>query len=86
MTKTGRSVLQTGGRGFESLPPCERKCPPAGRNAKGPRTMRGQGARLFPRHSTPNSVDSQSTPKGVTIQDYRPTGCPQYVGRGQSRG
>jgi len=41
----------------------------------------GQGRRLFP-DSGPDIalelVDSRSTPKGVTIQVYRPTGHPQY--------
>jgi dihydrofolate reductase len=41
----------------------------------------GQGARLFP-DSGPDIalelVDSRATPKGVTIQVYRPTGRPQY--------
>ena len=42
----------------------------------------GQGTRLF-RDSGPDTalelVDSQSTPTGVTIQVYRPTGPPQYA-------
>jgi dihydrofolate reductase len=42
----------------------------------------GQGTRLF-RATGPDTaldlVDSQSTPKGVTIQVYRPTGRPQYA-------
>ena len=40
----------------------------------------GQGARLFP-DTGPDTVldiDSRATPKGVTIQVYRPTGRPQY--------
>lgn len=41
----------------------------------------GQGARLFP-HNGPDValelVESRSTPKGVTIQVYRPNGRPQY--------
>ncbi len=41
----------------------------------------GQGTRLFP-DSGPDTalelVDSRTTPKGVTIQVYRPTGRPQY--------
>ena len=41
----------------------------------------GQGTRLFP-DSGPDTalelVDSRSTPKGVTIQVYRPSGRPQY--------
>jgi dihydrofolate reductase len=42
----------------------------------------GQGTRLFP-DSGPDIaldlVDSRTTPKGVTIQVYRPTGRPQYA-------
>ena len=42
----------------------------------------GQGTRLFP-DSGPDIalelVDSQSTPKGVSIQLYWPTGRPQYA-------
>ncbi|MPZ82011.1 MAG: dihydrofolate reductase [Actinophytocola sp.] len=41
----------------------------------------GQGTRLFP-GTGPDAaldlVDSRSTPKGITIQVYRPTGRPQY--------
>ncbi len=41
----------------------------------------GQGTRLFP-DTGPDAaldlVDSRFTPKGVTIQVYRPTGRPQY--------
>jgi dihydrofolate reductase len=41
----------------------------------------GQGTRLFP-DTGPDAaldlVESQSTPKGVTIQVYRPAGRPQY--------
>lgn len=41
----------------------------------------GQGTRLFP-DAGPDIglelVDLQSTPKGITIQVYRPTGRPQY--------
>ena len=41
----------------------------------------GQGTRLFP-DAGPDAalelVDSRTTPKGVTIQIYRPTGRPQY--------
>jgi dihydrofolate reductase len=41
----------------------------------------GQGTRLFP-GTGPDAaldlVDSRSTPSGVTIQVYRPTGRPQY--------
>src|SRR5881394_4395537 len=41
----------------------------------------GQGTRLFP-GTGPDAaldlVDSRSTPKGVTIQVYRPTGRPRY--------
>jgi dihydrofolate reductase len=42
----------------------------------------GQGTRLFP-DTGPDAaldlVDSRSTPKGVSIQVYRPTGRPQYA-------
>jgi dihydrofolate reductase len=41
----------------------------------------GQGTRLFPATGPDiavDLVDSRSTPKGVTIQVYRPTGRPQY--------
>jgi dihydrofolate reductase len=42
----------------------------------------GQGTRLFP-DSGPDAaldlVDSRATPKGVTIQVYRPAGRPQYA-------
>ncbi|MFG2888211.1 dihydrofolate reductase family protein [Streptomyces sp. NPDC048248] len=41
----------------------------------------GQGTRLFPDTGPDTAlelVDSQSTPKGVTIQVYRPAGRPQY--------
>jgi len=42
----------------------------------------GQGARLFPATGPDIALDlveSRSTPKGVTIQVYRPTGRPQYA-------
>ncbi|MFC4472690.1 dihydrofolate reductase family protein [Streptomyces xiangluensis] len=42
----------------------------------------GQGTRLFPATGPDTAlelVDSQSTPKGVTIHVYRPTGRPQYA-------
>jgi dihydrofolate reductase len=42
----------------------------------------GQGTRLFPATGPDIAlelVDSQSTPKGITIQVYRPTGRPQYA-------
>jgi dihydrofolate reductase len=42
----------------------------------------GQGARLFPAAGPDAAlelVESRSTPKGVTIQVYRPTGRPQYA-------
>jgi dihydrofolate reductase len=42
----------------------------------------GQGTRLFPDTGPDTALDlvhSQSTPKGVTIQVYRPTGRPQYA-------
>ncbi len=42
----------------------------------------GQGRRLFP-DTGPDAalhlVDSRTTPNGVTIQVYRPTGLPQYA-------
>ena len=42
----------------------------------------GEGTRLFP-DTGPDAaldlVDSRATPKGVTIQIYRPTGRPQYA-------
>jgi dihydrofolate reductase len=42
----------------------------------------GQGTRLFP-DTGPDAaldlVESRSTPKGITIQVYRPAGRPQYV-------
>jgi dihydrofolate reductase len=42
----------------------------------------GQGTRLFP-DAGPDAalelVESRSTPKGVMIQVYRPTGRPQYA-------
>src|SRR5215203_2389354 len=41
----------------------------------------GQGTRLFPDNGPDIAlelVDSRSTPKGVTIQVYRPNGRPQY--------
>ena len=42
----------------------------------------GQGSRLFPATGPDRAldlVDSRTTPKGVTIQVYRPTGRPQYA-------
>jgi dihydrofolate reductase len=42
----------------------------------------GQGTRLFPDTGPDTAldlVDSRVTPKGVTIQVYRPTGPPQYA-------
>jgi dihydrofolate reductase len=42
----------------------------------------GQGTRLFPDTGPDTAldlVDSQSTPKGVTIHVYRPRGRPQYA-------
>src|SRR6184192_1818760 len=42
----------------------------------------GQGTRLFPDTGPDialDLIDSRSTPKGVTIQVYRPTGHPQYA-------
>jgi dihydrofolate reductase len=42
----------------------------------------GQGTRLFP-DSGPDSaldlVSSRTTPRGITIQTYRPSGRPEYV-------
>jgi dihydrofolate reductase len=42
----------------------------------------GQGTRLFPDAGPDVALDlveSRSTPKGITIQVYRPTGRPQYA-------
>jgi dihydrofolate reductase len=42
----------------------------------------GQGTRLFPDNGPDialDLVDSRATPKGVTIQVYRPTGRPRYA-------
>src|ERR671932_1451022 len=42
----------------------------------------GQGTRLFPDAGPDTAlelVDSRATPKGVTIQVYRPSGRPQYA-------
>jgi dihydrofolate reductase len=42
----------------------------------------GQGTRLFPDTGPDTAlelVESRSTPKGVTIQVYRPTSRPQYA-------
>jgi dihydrofolate reductase len=42
----------------------------------------GQGTRLFPDTGPDTAldlVDSRATPKGVTIQVYRPSGRPQYA-------
>ena len=42
----------------------------------------GQGTRLFPATGPDIAlelVESRATPKGVTIQVYRPTGRPQYA-------
>ncbi|HEY2948895.1 MAG TPA: dihydrofolate reductase family protein [Micromonosporaceae bacterium] len=42
----------------------------------------GQGTRLFPDTGPDTAlelVESRTTPKGVTIQVYRPTGRPQYA-------
>jgi dihydrofolate reductase len=42
----------------------------------------GQGTRLFPDTGPDTALDlveSRSTPSGVTIQVYRPTGRPQYA-------
>ena len=42
----------------------------------------GQGRRLFPDTGPDTAldlVDSRSTPRGVKIQVYRPTGHPRYA-------
>ena len=42
----------------------------------------GQGTRLFPDTGPDRALDlieSRSTPRGITIQVYRPTGRPQYA-------
>src|SRR5204862_2909172 len=42
----------------------------------------GQGTRLFPDTGPDTALElleSQSTPRGVTIQVYRPTGRPRYA-------
>lgn len=42
----------------------------------------GQGTRLFPDAGVDTGLDlveSRSTPRGVTIQVYRPTGRPEYA-------
>jgi dihydrofolate reductase len=42
----------------------------------------GQGTRLFPETGPDTALelmDSRATPKGITIQEYRPTGPPQYA-------
>jgi dihydrofolate reductase len=42
----------------------------------------GQGTRLFPDNGPDMSldmIDSRATPRGVTIQVYRPTGRPRYA-------
>jgi hypothetical protein len=42
----------------------------------------GQGTRLFPDTGPDTALDlvePRSTPSGVTIQVYRPTGRPQYA-------
>ncbi|MEV0151969.1 MULTISPECIES: hypothetical protein [unclassified Nonomuraea] len=42
----------------------------------------GQGARLFPETGPDLALDlaeSRVDSKGVTIQDYRPAGCPRYA-------
>lgn len=46
------------------------------------RVVIGQGTRLFPDTGPDTALDlveSRSTPSGVTIQVYRPTGRPQYA-------
>jgi dihydrofolate reductase len=45
----------------------------------------GQGSRLYPENGPDTALDlvgSRSTPNGVTIQTYRPTGRPQYASAG----
>ncbi|HEX2296342.1 MAG TPA: dihydrofolate reductase family protein [Actinomycetota bacterium] len=47
----------------------------------------GQGARLFPETGPDVALDlveSRATPKGVTLQVYRPAGRPQYAGAAAS--
>ncbi|MFE0047704.1 dihydrofolate reductase family protein [Streptomyces albireticuli] len=47
----------------------------------------GQGTRLFPGTGPDTALDlvrSRSTPKGVTIQVYRPTGRPRYESAAQT--
>jgi len=42
----------------------------------------GQGTRLFPEAGPDIALElleSRTTPKGVTIQVYRPTGRPEYA-------
>jgi dihydrofolate reductase len=42
----------------------------------------GQGTRLFPENGPDIALEllgSQTTPKGVAIQVYRPTGRPEYA-------
>jgi hypothetical protein len=42
----------------------------------------GQGTRLFPDTGPDTAlelVDSRATPRGITIQVYRPSGRPQYA-------
>jgi dihydrofolate reductase len=48
----------------------------------------GQGTRLFPDTGPDTALDlfdSRSTPSGVTIQVYRPTGRPQYADAAATR-
>jgi dihydrofolate reductase len=48
----------------------------------------GQGTRLFPDNGPDialDLVDSRATPKGVTIQVYRPTGRPRYAAASADR-
>ena len=48
----------------------------------------GQGTRLFPDNGPDialDLVDSRATPKGVTIQVYRPTGRPRYASASADR-
>jgi hypothetical protein len=48
----------------------------------------GQGTRLFPDNGPDialDLVDSRATPKGVTIQVYRPIGRPRYASASADR-
>ncbi|WP_332602205.1 dihydrofolate reductase family protein [Arthrobacter sp. S2(2024)] len=42
----------------------------------------GQGTRLFPESGPDRALEllsSRTTPRGITIQSYRPAGCPEYA-------